>query len=333
LGDLVKKVRIALLCPILDDPTSWYRGIGPWDTLCKENDWQLTFPTALTWAALKGVDVLVLQRPALPEHFGMLVLAKNMGVRVIVDFDDDNLSVPRDNPTYPQYCQMPIKEAILNLARHCDVLTVTTQFLKEKYGIYNKNTVIIPNALDNELLKRRQLLTGDRENKFVWRGNGSQVKNLSTVSQCILNVNKKYPDYRFVFFGFEPFDLTEQLKNHECPPAMPLADYFNALCHFHGKCLIYPLHYQDHSQARSHISWIEGTYANMAVLAYKNAEFTRPGCLNYSSLTEFQDTLEAIIRNEVDIQFHVEQSWNEIQEKYLLSHTNKKRFEIVQALL
>lgn len=330
----MQKLRIALLCPILDDPTSFYRGLGPWDKLCRENDWSLTFPTQLSWAALTGVDVLVLQRPATPEHFGMLALAKNMGVKVIVDFDDDNLSVPRDNPTYPQYCQMPVKEAILNLARHADTLIVTTEFLKQKYGIYNKNTIIIPNALDDSLIKRRFVVSGERENKFVWRGNLSQAKNLGTVSGALLSLAKKHPDFKFVFFGFEPFDLTEQMWNQsEVIPAMSLMDYFRSLCMIHGKCVFYPLHYQDHSQARSHISWLEATYANMAILAYKNAEFTRPGCLNYSSLTEFHDTMSAVAKAEVDISFHVEQSWNEIQEKYLLSKTNQKRFEIVQALL
>lgn len=329
----MKKLRISLLCPILDDPTSWYRGLGPYDKLCRENDWQLTFPQAASWASLVGVDVLVMQRPALPEHFGMLMLAKSMGVKVIVDFDDDNLSVPKDNPTYSQYCQMPIKEAILNLARHCDVLTVTTEFMKAKYGIYNKNTVIVPNAMDDDLVARRRLPGGERENKFIWRGNQTQIRNLATVAHPLLNIAKKHPDYRFVFFGFEPYELTEQIPNHEVINPMPLINYFNLLPQIHGKLVYYPLHHQDHSQARSHISWLEATYANMAVLAYKNAEFTRPGCLNFSSHTEFQDTMEAVISNSVDINKQVEESWNEIQEKYLLSKVNQKRLEIIQAIL
>lgn len=329
----MKKLRIALLSPIVDDPTSFYRGLGPYDRLCQEQGWHLTFPVALSWASLVGTDVLILQRPATPEHFGMLALAKNMGIKVIVDFDDDNLSVPKDNPTYPQYNQMPVKEAILNLARNADVLQVTTEFLKQKYGIYNKNTVIIPNALDDSLVKRRQILPGPRENKFVWRGNPSQVRNLATVAQQLLAVAKKSPNYRFVFFGFEPYELTEQIPNHEVIQPMTLMDYYAVLPRIHGKCLYYPLHHQDHSQARSHISWLEATYANMAVLAYKNAEFTRPGCLNYSSLTEFQDKMEAITRDEVPLDTLIEESWNEIQEKYILSKTNQRRLETIQSLL
>jgi glycosyltransferase involved in cell wall biosynthesis len=269
----------------------------------------------------------------MPDHFNMLAIAKSMGVKVICDMDDDNLSVPRDNPTYPQYAQMPVKEAILNLARHCDALQVSTEFMKSKYGIYNKNTVVIPNAIDDDLVKRRPMLPGDRENKVVWRGNPSQTKNLATIGGNIVEMAKRHPEWRWVFFGMEPYDLTEQIKNHECVPAMPLHSYFGHLCAIHGKLLVYPLHHQDHSQARSHISWLEATYANMAVLAYKNAEFTRPGCLNYASQTEFMDQMEKVMQGGTDISFHVEQSWNEIQEKYLLSKTNQIRFETIRQVL
>ncbi len=328
-----RKLRIALLSPIIDDPTSWYRGLGPYNRLCKEQGFEIVYPQAASWASLVGVDILVLQRPAVPEHFAMLVLAKNMGIKVIVDFDDDNLSVPKDNPTYPQYCQMPVKEAILNLARHCDVLQVSTKFLKDKYGIYNKNTVIIPNAIDDQALRVRSIPAGPRENKIVWRGSGSQVRNLATVFQPLLNVSKKHPDYRFIFFGYEPYELTERIPNHEVIGQMPLQDYFRAMCAIHGKLLYYPLHHQDHSQARSHISWLEATYANMAVLAYRNEEFNRPGCLTYNSLTEFEDILERVIDGGIDLEFHVEQSWKEIQEKYVLSKTNETRLQIIQSLL
>lgn len=329
----MKKIRLGLLCPILDDATSFYRGLGPYDTLCKEQDWQISFPQQLSWAALSNIDVLVLQRPAMPEHFATLVLAKNMGIPVIVDFDDDNLSVPRDNPTHAQYSQMPVKEAILNLARHSDALVVSTNFMKEKYGIYNKRTVLIPNALPDSLVKRRMILSGKRENKFVWRGNPSQTRNLYTVAMSLLNLAKNHPDQKFVFFGYEPFELTEQLPNREVIPALPLMDYFQQLIRCHANCLYYPLHNQDHSQARSHISWLEGTYANMAVLAYGNDEFKRPGCLNYLSLTEFEDTMSAIATGQIDIDMHVEESWAEIQDKYLLSKTNAKRLEIIESLL
>lgn len=329
----MNKPRIALLSPILDDPTSWYRGLGPFGALQKEGLVDLIFPQAMSWASLQGADILVLQRPAMPDHFNALCLAKQMGLKVWTDFDDDNLSVPKDNPTYPTYSQMPVKEAILNIARNSDVVTVTTKFMKDKYGIYNKNTHIIPNAIDDSLLKLRQVHTGARENKFVWRGNPSQIRNLYTIANQLLSVARRTPQYRFVFFGYEPYEITEQLPNYEVIPAMPLHSYFQHLGAIHGKLLYYPLHHQDHSQARSHISWLEATYANMATLAYGNDEFKRPGCLNFTSQTEFQDKLEAVIRDEVDIMFHVEQSWNEIQEKYLLSKTNEKRRELISSLL
>lgn len=329
----MRKIRIALLAPIVDDPTSWYRGFGPYDKLCKEQDWQLTFPTSPSWASLKGADVAIFQRPAMPEHFGMLALAKNMGIKTVVDFDDDNLSVPKDNPTYPQYAGMPVKEAILNLARHCDVLQVSTKFLKDKYGIYNKNTHIIPNALDDDQIKTRPTIPGPRENKLLWRGNQSQMRNLGTVSPSLVAFAQKHPEFKLVFFGHEPFEITERVPNHEIIPPMSLVDYFVTLPRIKAKLLFYPLHNQDHSQARSHISWLEATYASTPILAYRNEEFNKPGCLTYNSITEFEDTLERVASDAIDLDKQVEISWTEIRDKYLLSKTNEKRLALIESLL
>ena len=330
----MKKIKIALLCPISDDPTSWYRGLGPYARLAKEHgNIELIFPQAQSWACLIGADVLVLQRPATPEHFNMLCIAKNMGIKVICDMDDDNLAVPKDNPTYPTYSQMPIKEAVLNLARHCDVLTVTTQFMKKKYGIYNKNTVIIPNALDDQIVSQRQVSKTAREDKLLWRGTMSHQRNLMSVGLQLVNLSARHPDWKFVFFGLDPFDLTERIRNHEVIPQVPLMNFYQVMSSVHAKLLYYPLNHTDHSQARSHIAWLEGSYANSAVLAYKNEEFIRPGCLNYSSLEEFENVVDAVTRGEVDLDKCVEESWTHIQENYLLSKVNQKRLEVIQSLL
>lgn len=333
LGANLKKPKVVLISPIADDPTSWYRGVGPYVQLQQNDHISLEIPKEYTWVNLLGRDVVVFQRPATPEHFGMLVLAKNMGLKVICDMDDDNLAVPKDNPTYPMYSQMPIKEAILNLARHCDVLTVTTEFMKRKYGIYNKNTVIIPNALDDKIVERRQVHQGARENKLLFRGTLSQQRNILTVGEQLVNISRRHPDYRFVFFGLDPYILTEAIPNHEVIPQVQLMDFYNVLSQIHAKVLYYPLHHNDHSQARSHISWLEGTYANSVVLAYKNAEFTRPGCLNYDSLTSFEDTMEGLIRGDIDIDKHVAESWDYIMSNYLLSIVNRKRLEVLQSLM
>lgn len=331
----MKKINIGCVIPIPDDPTSWYRGLGPIVRLCKtyENISYSLLQGPVNWATLLPFDLIFFQRPAAPEHLQVLIQAKELGIPVWVDFDDDNLAVPKDNPTYPVYSQMVIKETIVKLARSADLLTVTTEFLKRKYGVYNKNTVIIPNALDDKILHLRRVQKPPREDKIVWRGTQSHIRNLMSVGLNLISLSQKWPAWKFTFFGYDPYELTDRIRNHEFIPAMPITNFYSTLCNIHGSVLYYPVIETDHGQARSHISWLEGTFGNMAVVAYKNAEFTRPGILNFTSPTEFEHVIERFINREIDIDKTVEESWQEIQSKYLLSITNKKRLEHIEALL
>ncbi len=331
----MKSIKIAVVCPISSDPTSFYRGVGPLSKLQRDYpNVTLMFPTQPDWSQLKMADLLFLQRPCTPEHFGILCLAKDLGLKVICDMDDHNLAVPKDNPMYLQYSQMAIKDAIIKLARHCDVLTVSTEFMKRAYGIYNKNTVVIPNAIDDSLLHLRQIPPGPRQKRLLWRGTSSHLRNLLTVGQQLISLSRKYPDWKLTFFGLDPIDLTDQMKNAELVGQVQMIDYFKVMCQLHAAALYYPLGANDHAQARSHISWLEGTFAGSLVVASQNAEFTRPGILNFSTPQEFEQQIDyAIVMSVDEVNARVEASWAEIQDKYLLSKTNAKRMEIIESLL
>jgi hypothetical protein len=43
--------------------------------------------------------------------------------------------------------------------------------------------------------------------------------------------------------------------------------------------------------------------------------------------------MSAVATGEIDIDKQVEESWAEINDKYLLSKTNEKRLELIQSLL
>lgn len=327
------KTRITCIIPISEDPTSFYRGAGPLARLQKENDdIHLLFPQSVSWATLQMSDILFMQRPATPDHFSALCMAKNLGMPVWVDFDDDNLAVPKDNPAYGLYNTLQVKESIIKLARHCDILSVSTEFLKKKYGIYNKNTVLIPNAIDDSLLHLRQIPPTPRNKRIMWRGTQSHTRNLMTVGKELISLSRKHEDWKFVFFGMDPIDLTDHIRNHELVAPCDIISYFQNLCVLHATCLYYPLGATSHAQARSHISWLEGTFAGCVTLASKNDEFTRPGMLNFSTPAEFEAQVDAIIRGDYNIDQMVEDSWNEIQSKYMLRHTNPLRLDIIKQL-
>lgn len=340
----MKKPIVGVICPIEHDPTSWYRGKGPLCALEKEGLITIkvppapspTAPASLNWSFYKSCDLFFMQRPSHPDHFQIMCQLKDMGIPIWVDFDDDNLSVPKDNQMYAQYAEMRVKEAIVNLTRHADILTVSTQFLKNKYDIYrpqDKACIVVPNALDETLLHLRKIPERPRDKTLLWRGTPSHTRNLKVIENEIIRIALENPAWRFTFFGLDPIDITDQIKNFQLIPFVGIHDFYKHLCVLHASALYYSLGSNDHSQARSHVVWLEATFAGTMTIASKTLEFTRPGILNFENPHEFGRCLESVIKNEVDVDKHVKESWDCIQENYMLSKVNLLRKQVIQNLI
>lgn len=329
----MKQIKIAMACPIPDDPTSWYRGVGPFTHLQKMcTNIQLLFPNPISWASIKMADICFLQRPCAPEHFQMLCLAKDIGIPVWVDFDDDNLSVPKDNPTYMQYNQMHVKEAIVKLARHADIVTVSTEAIRKKYAIYNKNTFVVPNGIDDVLLRHRNTQNRPKDKMILWRGTPTHKRNLDTIKDSLISLAAKFKDWKFGFLGFDPIDITDHIKNHVVMGVNGPIETYKAMPQINAYAGYYVLADNPHAQSRSHIAWLEYTFGGMPTIASKNEELSRPGLLNFESPACFEELVEKLITKEIDPVKQVEESWQCIQENYLLSRINLFRKDIIEKL-
>lgn len=308
--------------------------MGPYSALQKENDHiQLLFPSPVNWGSLKLCDLVVMQRACSPEHLQIMNMAKDLGIPVIFEIDDDNLAVPKDNPTYPLYSQMAVKDAIVKLARGADAITCSTEFLRTKYGIYNKNTFLIPNALDNTLIPKRSIPATPRNKMVLWRGTSTHERNLEVIQEAIVASAAAHPDWVYGFLGWDPYRITERFRNHQIYPQYHLYDYFKALCQIRPTTMYYSLANNDHALSRSHISWLEATYADTMMIGPDIPEFHRPGMLNFNSPKDFLDKLEAVINGQVDVDKQVKESWDYIQEFYLLSKINKLRKSLIEMLV
>lgn len=371
-----RPIRLGMIVPDIQDPTSYYRGAGPLSVLQKQlPELEFLFPNPVNWGTLKLCDILFMQRPALPDHFNALVMAKDNGIPVWVDFDDDNLAVTKDNPTYHMYSQPPIKDAIVKLTRYADAVTVSTEKLRKKYSIYNKNVFVIPNALDDFALRLRNIPSSPREKLITWRGTPTHYRNLKVIQHEVIKLMTNYPSWKFGFLGHEPLAITEgvlkefkpvdfdnapsdpaelakwaneklrewrQKENDAVPHknavifnngvGLPLQEYYKAVVQTHATAYYYPLAKNDHSQARSHVSWIEATFGSSLFIGPDHEEFKRPGTLNFKTPEEFYSIVESVIKGEVDVSKHVEESWACIQDKYMLSKINNIRAELLVQL-
>jgi hypothetical protein len=279
-------------------------------------------------------DAIFLQRPADPQCLGVGNLAKICGIPLWVDFDDDNLAVPESNETFEFFGRWDVKDTIVKLSRMADVITVSTEHLKKKYSIFNKNIFVVPNALNERYFHLRQIIPQrPREKVIVWRGGPGFHDNIEEIAPSIIKLAEKYPLYKWIFMGHNPWEVTRHVKNRQFIPWMAYPDYLQNILQFHPTAFIYCLKENEHSLSRSNCAWLEATYTDSPIIAKKFPEFEKPGVLTFSNAEEFEKLVSSVIEKEIDSDEVVKKSWEHINEHYLLSKVNKQREMILQRLL
>lgn len=249
------------------DATQWYRASGPLAQMAKRGDIELRFSSTMSWGEIKAAHILFLLRPSLQQHQSVIESAKKLGTKVWVDYDDDLWEVPADNPMAVYYNSPGTREVINTCFDLADEVTVSTNFLLEKYGPRKEGHVtMVRNAVDDELLKLKPVKT-HQQGLILWRGTATHFKDLMTYSKAIVEVLKDHPG-KIAFLGYNPWFITEQVPD-KCIvlPSATLLDYHAAVCALRPQLTIVPLTEHDFNKSKSNIAGLEATLAGSQVLA------------------------------------------------------------------
>lgn len=325
-------IRILTYAPIPEDGTSFYRLSGAVNYLSKEyNDIYLhdvSGRTDLNWHNFTSYDMVIFQRPFIGEHLKLINMMRLVGLKVIIDYDDDILNLPMHNPHYLSYSSN--KENIEKIISVADEVWVSTPQLKETALKHNKNVVVIPNAHNDYMLDVKKKRDFDESNKKVaYRGGTTHEMDVySRIDEwtSIVNGNE---DKDFFFIGARfPYLESKCGENYIIAPGSHIVDYFRNMHNLNPSIFIYTLEDTVFNRAKSNISWIEATYVGAAVIAPEYlTEFIKPGIINFN---ESMDTVfEAVKDNTKKLKEMNEESWNYIREKLLLSEVNKLRYQSI----
>jgi glycosyltransferase involved in cell wall biosynthesis len=153
-----------------DAPGGWYRGIGPMLALHQQRGHeirQLAVPRADIRAELvPGCDVLHVYRWHEPEVIQLTRSAKERGIAIVYDNDDDMTAIPKENENYRDYGALAgerAKSQIMKLVQMADVVTVPTPLLVERYRQYGAEHVeVIENYVPDAAVGARAPSNGER---------------------------------------------------------------------------------------------------------------------------------------------------------------------------
>ena len=333
-----KTIRLQAFYPNPQDGTSFYRGAGVFSALRKQYrdtiDLQLVYPNEIHWASQMDVDCAFFQRPSTDLHVTAAQITKTCGIPLWLDYDDDLLNVTNDNPTAAYYGKEKNRDNLKRLLAMADVVTVSTESIKQSFAEFCKTTVVIPNAW-NDTLMPFMVGSAPRTNRCVWRGSGTHIRDVMDVAPQIIEASKQSPDdWKFSFMGWDPWFVSSRCKNSEYIPKAEVIHYLHQLRQLSGKILYVPLADTRFNRSKSNIAALEATYAGMKVIAPELPEWRLPGVTNYTTAEDFGEKLVGLVASPWErLLPEVEQTKRHVKDQLLLSRINRDRMDILLRLV
>lgn len=238
------------------------------------------------WSTFFNVDVLFLQRPHTPGALEWMHAAAEARVPVWLDYDDDLDNVPPEHVSYWAFKKTKaVLAEILNLA---EVVTVSTPALAASIADRTaRPPVVIPNAIDETMMPVAPARELD-PNFLAWRGGPTHREDIELARHLFTR-----DDIAVHYFGQLPPWVRSGRDIGSPWKSFPV--YHAQLSKSLAGCLVVPLLNNTFNRAKSNCSWLEATWAGLAVthltstpplLSSPLPEFNRPGILSEAELAE-----------------------------------------------
>lgn len=288
----------------IHNAVSWYRSAGVLPYLGK---WK--YQTGVQWHDCLENNIVYLGRPADPGHPSIMKICKQMGVKTWIDYDDDLLNIPPENPAHSHYKQKEVQENIKECVKLADLITVSTPSLQTVFGGH-----VVRNRVNDYAHP-----VADEVNNteiVLWRGSPTHDHDVKTVLEDLKKLRKN--GIKVVFWGTIGKGIQKEL-GIECNPVGMPNDYFHALYQLKPSVVICPLVENHFNRGKSNIAYLEATQCGAAFVGPGFAEFENKG-VNYKPMGFYNSVVYALeFRKNI-----FEVAKKDIQENYLLSKSTER---------
>lgn len=278
------------------------------------------------WESLVGADVFIFQRPYHEYHTNLISMAKDMGIKVICEYDDDLLYVPAHNSSFELLGIN--RHNIINSLALADEVWVSTESIKKSYLTYNGNIHVIPNSHNDYIYPLKNKRKFNKDTKIAaYRGGASHFEDVYEWKDEIIKTINNNLDWEFRFQGSR-FNFLERATglNHTYTNPMTLIQFFKSYHDLNPNIAFFPLQDNVFNNGKSNISFLEATYAGAAFMGNRKlAEF------NYDFIIDISCDFKWMFfahRDEYNLLKKMNNdAWDWICESRLLSNVNKLRIE------
>ena len=277
-----------------------------------------------------GLYALIIQRPNESRDLQVIRAAKDVGVKIISDYDDDCLHLDALNPMADFF--EAGKQNIIDALTLSDEIWVGTGAIKKAYRLYNNNIHIIPNCHNDYIFSVLDKPKHVYAKTCMYRGGFSHEGDVYDVGvpEQVLSLINGNPEWGFYFLGqrFKYIEIRLKHANHFIHNGASTVQFYKIMHRLNPTVFFYPLSNTVFNRSKSNCSWMEATYSGAAFFGNTELpEFQKPGI---SPLT---------LLNKAVSEGHIkylkkchDESWNYIKEHLLLSKVNELRKERLERI-
>jgi len=280
------------------------------------------------WTTIRSCDIAFFQRPMNKDCLNQIMKCKDLGLKIWMDFDD-TFEIPPSHEVYDLWTKIFDEKVFFKMLMLADVVTVTTENLKNFYLKYSNDVVVIPNAINDKFLKFRR----PSNNKVVLiRAGKHHLPDIWEYKNEIIQVMNNHPDWKLVVLGCEIKFLSNKIKNYEYGGDFDIHQYFGYILTTQPSIFIVPLLDNELNRGKSNISWQEATLCGAVSLVpdyWKLKKYSG----TYKDKKTFKQYFEELVFNkELRIGLY-NNSLSKVKKDFLLSKVNKQRLQIIKNLM
>lgn len=282
-------------------------------------------------------DIIVVQRYfPLEETLPVLDKILSSGKPVCYDIDDLLLDVPHSHPLFHNFQRTTpfIREFLPKV----DLVTVTTDALRERIVTFNPNTVTLPNLIDESAFVQAAPAADPSKTVIAYMGSPTHGKDLELVEEALFQVRDRFGSaVEFIFWGCAGTRLAK--LGRIIPFDDSYASFLKTLGKVHFDIGLAPLADNAFNRCKSNIKWLEySAYARAGIFSdlepYRDSvEHGKTGMLAGNDPREWAEALKYLITHPTERKIMGRNARKEAFTRFGLSRGVHRYLEIYQTLL
>ena len=127
---------------------------------------------------------------------------RSMGIVVIGDIDDYWLPT-KEHPIHQLIIQNKLHEKIISNLKVCDYVTTTTELFANEIRKFNKNVIVLPNAIDPKDPQFNEPTKPSEKIRIGWLGGSSHLHDLKLLDGMVTKLSSIQDKLQYYVCGFD----------------------------------------------------------------------------------------------------------------------------------